>query len=102
MSNKIEKELGELSKMDSQDAKIKKMVCIKEKIVKEQKKLEELSDSLLMDDDSKSKKKLKKGIQLDELVKSFEESEELDQKIKLYQDIKLYISSVEESLFVTN
>ena len=78
------------------------MVCIKEKIVKEQKKLEELSDSLLMDDDSKSKKKLKKGIQLDELVKSFEESEELDQKIKLYQDIKLYISSVEESLFVTN
>jgi hypothetical protein len=102
MSNKIEKELGELSKTDSQDAKIKKMVCIKEKIVKEQKKLEELSDSLLMDDDPKSKKKLKKGIQLDELVKSFEESEELEQKIKLYQDIKLYISSVEESLFVTN
>ena len=102
MSNKIEKELEELLTMESQDVKIKKMVCIKEKIVKEQKKLEELSDSLLMDEDSKSKKKLKKGIQLDQLVKSFEESEELEQKIKLYQDIKLYISSVEESLFVTN
>jgi len=102
MSNKIEKELEELSTMESQDLKIKKMVCIKEKIAKEQKKLEELSDSLLMDDDSKSKKKLKKGIQLDQLVKSFEESEDLEQKIKLYQDIKLYISSVEESLFVTN
>ena len=44
MSNKIEKELEELLTMESQDVKIKKMVCIKEKIVKEQKKLEELSD----------------------------------------------------------
>lgn len=102
MSNKIEKELEELLTMESQDVKIKKMVCIKEKIAKEQKKLEELSDSLLMDEDSKSKKKLKKGIQLDQLVKSFEESYELEQKIKLYHDIKLYISSVEESLFVSN
>jgi hypothetical protein len=91
-----------LEEIDSWNEKINRMKEIKEEIVKEQMELTEIMNKLLTNDniDENKKKKCKYDkTDFDELVTKFNESTNINEKVKLYSLIDNYISKVEKELF---
>lgn len=91
----IEKEILELDSISDWNDRINKMKDIKKKISSEQTKLVELSNSISNDDVSSNYNKKTKST-LDELIISFKESSNLDEKIKLYAMIIHQIKNIEK------
>lgn len=97
----LENEVNELESIDNWNDKINKMKELKEKINEEQEKLNNLMSSIvkneLVQDENKSSDT--QDIDLDTLVQTFKNSENLDEKIKLYHLISANIKDTEKQLF---
>ena len=91
-------EVNQLESIENWSEKVNKMKEIKENIVIEQEKLNELINMVLKNDVKKSDKKPKK-IDLESIVNSFKTSENLDEKIKYYHLISSHVNEVEKQLF---
>jgi hypothetical protein len=100
----LEQEVQNLDSIESWNEKISKMKEIKEKIVFEQQKLSELVNMVIKNEikpENEIKKKKSKNDKqdLDSLVSSFKEANNLEEKIKLYYLINSHINDVEKQLF---
>lgn len=97
----LEKEIEDLVNIKNWDEKIEKIKIFKEKINNEKNRLSELTDSIMKDKyDIKNKKANKtEKLTLDELIVLFENSNIVEEKIKIYNNINVYINNVEKQLF---
>ncbi len=99
----LEQEVQSLESIESWNEKISKMKEIKEKILVEQQKLSELVNMVIKNEtksDAEKKKKSKNDKHdLDTLVSSFKDADNLEEKIKLYHLINSQINDVEKQLF---
>jgi hypothetical protein len=94
----LAEEVNQLESIENWSEKVNKMKEIKENIVTEQEKLNELINMILKNDVKKSDNKIKK-IDLESIVNSFKTSENLDEKIKYYHLISSHVTEVEKQLF---
>jgi len=98
----LEKEVEKMESIDNWNERVNKMKEIKEKITIEQQKLNELVNMVLKDDikqDTDKKKKKSDKPDLETLVNSFKNAENLDEKIKYYHLINSSVTDVEKQLF---
>ncbi len=97
----IEKEVEQLELIENWSQRVSKMKEIKEKIVTEQQKLNDLVNMVLKDDlkDADKKKKKNDKLDLESLVHNFKHAENIDDKIKYYQLINAHVNEVEKQLF---
>lgn len=97
----LEKEVEHLETIENWNERVNKMKEIKEKIVIEQQKLNDLINMVLKNGSKEVDKKKKKTEKLDleNLVNSFKQSENIDDKIKYYNLINSYVSDIEKQLF---
>ncbi len=99
----LEQEVQSLESIESWNEKISKMKEIKEKILVEQQKLSELVNMVIKNeiksDQDKKKKSKNDKYDLDTLVASFKDADNLEEKIKLYHLINSQINDVEKQLF---
>lgn len=100
----LELEVQNLESIDSWNEKISKMKEIKEKILLEQQKLSELVNMVIkneskQDNEIKKKKSKNDKQDLDSLVSSFKDANNLEEKIKFYHLINTHINDVEKQLF---
>jgi hypothetical protein len=94
----IESELEKLEEIDNWNDKVKCMQELQEQIKSEKDKLNDLME-MVINDDFKDTKKKKNNLDLDSLIESFNESENINEKVKIYQDIHKQISDIEKQLF---
>jgi hypothetical protein len=98
----LEKEVEQLESIENWSERVNKMKEIKDKITSEQQKLNELVNMVLKDEikqDSDKKKKKSDKTDLESLVNSFKNAENLDDKIKYYHLINSHVTEVEKQLF---
>ena len=93
----LEKEIEQLDEIKDWTIKIKKMKELKERILLQKNKLNTLIESVNSGEIKKSKKK--KEMSLDELLKEFEKCEDIEEKIKLFNQIQYIIKEAETELF---
>ena len=97
----IEKEIQELDSITDWNVRINKMKEIKKRISMEQNKLVELSNSISNDDLNNNHNK-KNKTSLNELITTFKESSNLEDKVKLYATIIQQIKSIEKEYISNN
>jgi NADH:ubiquinone oxidoreductase subunit D len=98
----LEIEVNELESIDNWNDKINKMKELKEKINLEQEKLNNLISSIVkydITDEENNKSSDVQKMDLDYLIHTFKSSQNLDEKIKLYQLISTNIRETEKQLF---
>ena len=93
----IEKEINNLDDILDWSSKIKKMKELKEQIITQRNKLNSLIEIINSGDIKKNKKK--KDLSLDDLLKQFEETENIEEKVKLFNQIQYIIKENERELF---
>lgn len=97
----LELEVQNIDSIESWNEKISKMKEIKEKILLEQQKLSELVNTIVKNESNTNNdsKKKKNKLDLDSLVMSFKDADNMEEKIKLYHLINSHINDVEKQLF---
>jgi hypothetical protein len=96
----LEIEVNQLDSIENWNDRIIKMKEIREKIILEQQKLENITSVILKinsQNDPVSKKY--KNQNLDNLINKFEAAESLEEKIKIYNIINSHINNIESQLF---
>ena len=93
----IEKEINNLDDILDWSSKIKKMKEVKEQIITQRNKLNSFIEIINSGDIKKNKKK--KDLSLDDLLKQFEETENIEEKVKLFNLIQYIIKENERELF---
>lgn len=93
----IEKEINNLDDILDWSSKIKKMKELKEQIITQRNKLNYFIEIINSGDIKKNKKK--KDLSLDDLLKQFEETENIEEKVKLFNLIQYIIKENERELF---
>jgi hypothetical protein len=93
----IEKEINNLDDVLDWSSKIKKMKELKEQIITHRNKLNSFIEIINSGDIKKNKKK--KDLSLDDLLKQFEETEHIEEKVKLFNQIQFIIKENERELF---
>ena len=96
----LETEVNQLDSIENWNDRIIKMKEIREKIILEQQKLENItSDILKINSQNQPDSKKNKNQNLDNLIHSFEAAETLEEKIKIYNIINSHINNIETQLF---
>jgi hypothetical protein len=93
----IEKEINNLDDILDWSSKIKKMKELKEQIITHRDKLNSFIEIINSGNVKKNKKK--KDLSLDDLLKQFEETENIEEKVKLFNQIQYIIKENEKELF---
>jgi hypothetical protein len=93
----LEKEINNLDDILDWSSKIKKMKELKEQIITHRDKLNSFIEIINSGDVKKNKKK--KDLSLDDLLKQFEETENIEEKVKLFNQIQYIIKENERELF---
>lgn len=93
----LEKEIESLDNIPEWTTKIKKMKELKEKITTHRNKLNSFIDIINSGEVKKNKKK--KDISLDDLLKEFSETDDIEEKVKLFNHIQYIIKETENELF---
>ena len=93
----IEKEINNLDDILDWSSKIKKIKELKEQIIIHRNKLNSFIEIINSGDIKKNKKK--KDLSLDDLLKQFEETENIEEKVKLFNQIQYIIKENERELF---
>jgi hypothetical protein len=93
----LEKEIDELDEIKEWGKKIEKMKEIKEKIKEQKIKIEKLLETINSGEVKKSKKD--KDLSFDELLKKIETCNNVDEKIKIFNQIQVFIKDNELELF---
>ncbi len=93
--DKLESDIKELDNISSWNQKVNKIKEIKEEIKKEEEKLDEYMKQLNNDELIKTTSKSS----IDKLLKQFENSDNLEDKINIYNMINYKIKSIESELF---
>ena len=93
----LEKEINNLDDILDWSSKIKKMKELKEQIITHRDKLNSFIEIINSGDVKKNKKK--KDLSLDDLLKQFEETENIEEKVKLFNQIQYIIKENEKELF---
>ena len=93
----IEKEINNLDDVLDWSSKIKKMKELKEQIITHRNKLNSFIEIINSGDIKKNEKK--KDLSLDDLLKQFEETEHIEEKVKLFNQIQFIIKENERELF---
>jgi hypothetical protein len=93
----LEKEIESLDDISDWGSKIKKMKELKEKIMTQRNKLNSFIDIINSGEVKKNKKK--KDVSLDDLLKQFGETEDIEEKVKLFNQIQFIIKENEMELF---
>jgi hypothetical protein len=93
----LEKEINNLDDILDWSSKIKKMKELKEQIITHRNKLNSFIEIINSGDVKKNKKK--KDLSLDDLLKQFEETENIEEKVKLFNQIQYIIKENEKELF---
>lgn len=93
----LEKEIESLDNIPEWTTKIKKMKELKEKITIHRNKLNSFIDIINSGEVKKNKKK--KDISLDDLLKEFSETDDIEEKVKLFNHIQYIIKETEIELF---
>jgi hypothetical protein len=97
MNNNIEKKIEELDNISEWVDKITRITEIKEEITTQKEKITEYIDMINQEEYKKNKKM--KNMSLDELLKLFNETEELETKMKIYNTIQAIIIELKSELF---
>ena len=100
MSKEIEEfenEIEEINKIKDWNNKVSKMKEIKEKIINQKNKINNLLNNLNNCEFKKIKKK--KDSTIDELLVDFNESDNIEEKVKIYMHIQYLIKEIELELF---
>jgi hypothetical protein len=93
----LEKEIEMLDNIPEWTTKIKKMKELKEKITTHRNKLNSFIDIINSGEVKKNKKK--KDLSLDELLEQFSETDDIEEKVKLFNHIQYIIKESEMELF---
>jgi len=94
----LEKEIDGLDEIKEWSKKMQKMKELKERINSQKVKISSLMESV-NSGEVKKMKKSKKDISLDELLNEFEICENVDEKVKLFNQIQSLIKDNELELF---
>ncbi len=94
----LEKEVDSLEDIKEWANKIKKMKELKEKIVLQKQKINNFIELINSGEVKKSKKK-KENLSLDELLKEYNKTDEIEEKVKLFNLIQSLIKESELELF---
>ena len=95
----LEKEIQEIENIESWNEKVCSIKKIKENISIEQAKLNELINNIAKNDLPTTKISKKKEVDIDALFNTFDETTNLEDKIKLYHMINNHINHIEKQLF---
>jgi len=93
----LEKEINNLDDILDWSSKIKKMKELKEQIITHRNKLNSFIEIINSGDVKKNKKK--KDLSLNDLLKQFEETDNIEEKVKLFNQIQYIIKENERELF---
>lgn len=93
----LEKEIESLDDIKDWSNKIKKMKELKEKIMTQRNKLNSFIETINSGEIKKMKKK--KDVSLDDLLKEFEKADDIEEKVKLFNQIQFIIKENESELF---
>ena len=93
----LEKEIETLDDIKDWANKIKKMKELKEKIMTQRNKLNSFIETINSGEIKKMKKK--KDVSLDDLLKEFEKTDDIEEKVKLFNQIQFIIKENETELF---
>jgi len=94
----LEKEIDDLDQIKEGSKKMQKMKELKEKINLQKVKINSLMESVNSGEVKKIKKS-KKDLSLDDLLNEFEICENVDEKVKLFNQIQILIKDSELELF---
>lgn len=95
----LEKEIDAIDEIKEWSEKINKMKELREKIILQKSKMNTLLESL---NSNEIKKPKKKNLNLDQLLIDYEESQNLEEKVKLFNNIQYLIKESELELFEEN
>lgn len=95
----LEKQIDSLEDIKEWDKKTNKMKELKELIQIQKNKIEKLLETVNSGEIKKAKKEKEKELTFDELLKKFETCENIDERIKIFNQIQLYIKDTELELF---
>ena len=96
----IEEEVNQLDLIENLNDRIIKMKEIREKIILEQQKLEDITSQVLKNNSQNQiEHKKSKKQDLNNLINNFEVAETIEEKIKIYNMINSHISIIETQLF---
>ena len=96
----LENELNQIDLLNNWNDKYIKLKEFKSKIFEEQENIKDLIDKINNDEPIyEIKKKKLKGLDLNELIDNFNNSDNLEEKIKYYDMINYYIKDMESHLF---
>ena len=92
----LEREIDSIDNIKEWSQKISKMKELKDKIISQKLKMNTLLESL---NSNEAKKPKKKNLNLDQLLIDYEESDNLEDKVKLFNNIQYLIKESELELF---
>lgn len=92
----LEREIDSIDNIKEWSQKISKMKELKDKIISQKQKMNTLLESL---NSNEIKKPKKKNLNLDQLLIDYEESDNLEEKVKLFNNIQYLIKESELELF---
>ena len=92
----LEKEIDSIDLIKEWSEKINKMKELREKIILQKSKMNMLLENL---NSNELKKPKKKNLNLDQLLIDYEESQNLEEKVKLFNNIQYLIKESELELF---
>jgi len=92
----LEREIDSIDNIKEWSQKISKMKELKDKIISQKIKMNTLLESL---NSNEVKKPKKKNLNLDQLLIDYEESDNLEEKVKLFNNIQYLIKESELELF---
>ena len=96
----LENELNQIESITNWNDKYIKLKELKSKISEEQENIKDLIDKINNDEPIyEIKKKKLKGLDLNELIENFNNSDNLEDKIKYYDMINYYIKDMDTQLF---
>lgn len=94
----LEKEIDSLDDIKDWTGKIEKMKTLKEKITSQKNKLNSMIDMINNAEVKKISKK-KKDMSLDELLKEYNKTDDIEEKVKLFTLIQSVVKEAESELF---
>jgi hypothetical protein len=95
----LEKEIDSLDEIKEWSKKMEKMKELKEKINLQKTKINSLIETINSGEVKKDKKKSKKDLNLDDLLVEFENCKDMDEKVKLFNQIQSMLKDNELELF---
>ena len=96
----LETEVNQIESIEDWNDRIIKMKDIREKIILEQQKLENITTSILkINQQVQPVSKKNKNQNLDNLINRFKVAETVEEKIKIYNIINSHINNIETQLF---